>query len=143
MILSKWIPYNHDDSKIEQYWTEFKEMYGKKYQHDVEWLNVRAFVRNHEFVATKNAQSRKEGKDLRLEINEWADMTYDQFIQRRGGFKGTKKNVGTFTNEHYNGAELAATVDWRSKDGVLSPVQNQQQCGSCWAFSATCAIESG
>jgi len=87
----------------------------------------------------QSADSR--GENTQYGITKFSDMTPEEFKNKFLGFKRQKSDViHPVFNEFVS--DIPTSFDWRSKGNVVTPVKNQEQCGSCWAFSATEGIES-
>jgi len=77
-------------------------------------------------------------------INHFTDIHPAEF---RAKYLGTHINVDANKEKYlktFNETELVTAptaIDWRTK-GAITPVKNQGQCGSCWAFSTTEQVES-
>ncbi|DAZ98156.1 TPA: hypothetical protein N0F65_005622 [Lagenidium giganteum] len=135
----------------QQLWEEFVEYaieYNKEYRqlensHDLVSKRYGAFKMNSDRIKEHNAKYDNGEYSFTLGVNALADLTdaeYKQMLGYKRSSKPRTEAAGTFTAPS-NMGDLPETWDWREHD-VVTPVKNQGQCGSCWAFSAVAALES-
>nr|AGT79959.1 cathepsin L2 [Sinohyriopsis schlegelii] len=129
--------------ELDDEWELYKTTYNKNYVQK-EGL-VRRFIweDNLKRVQQHNLEADRGVHTYWLGMNEYADMTTEEFVSTMNGFKydASKTNCGKFTfPSNLQLSDLPASIDWRTK-GYVTPIKNQGQCGSCWAFSAVGSLE--
>lgn len=120
------------------------QRYGKLYKDDLEelrrytiWQSKRAYVNEHNNHANRFGYT--------LAMNKFSDMSIDEISTHYKGLKVTQQFAAfnASINRLFKSDpkfEAPEALDWR-EFGAVTPVKNQEQCGSCWSFSATGAIE--
>lgn len=127
------------DSALDSEWEAYVAHHNKQYQLGEELVRRAIWEKNIGYIRDHNLRADRGEFTFWLGMNEYGDMTNEEFVKKMNGFVPSNRTSG-ITYMPPSHVTLPDTVDWR-KEGYVTPVKNQGQCGSCWAFSTTGSLE--
>eukprot|EP00108_Taenia_solium_P005085 TsM_000968800 transcript=TsM_000968800 gene=TsM_000968800 len=110
-----------------------------------EHLRMRIFIGNYMFIRWHNERYYLGLETYSTTLNAFADLTLKEFAEKyltlnQASMEDFWQDMDTLYVKQPTHLRIPNYIDWRKK-GLVTPIKDQGQCGSCWAFSATGALE--
>ena len=111
----------------------------KQYDNQENLYRFSIWLKNSIFVNEHNQRFAKRLETFDVELNKFADFTDEEFAAKFMGLLENLKNTTKCTGNQVPIQDLPAYVNW-IEHGAVTPIKDQGECGSCWAFSAVGAL---
>lgn len=127
-------------SELDAAWKDYLVRFGKETQPEdaarrAAWEESRQFIMDHNLAAELGRSTFKLGE------NAYSDLPHTEFVRMKLGlYMNHRRLADEPATQSRHLATIPDAVDWRD-EGWVTPVKDQAQCGSCWAFSTTGSME--
>jgi cathepsin L len=127
--------------EFQNQWSDFKNVFHKVYHNEViEKLRQAIFKQNRDVVVRHNDEYKQGKHTFTMGVNKYSDLQSKTINKKMNGFRRGKRDPTKMMKAANQAIDLPAYVSWREQ-GVMGPVKDQGQCGSCFTFASTGALE--
>nr|ABG73218.1 cathepsin L 2 precursor [Diaprepes abbreviatus] len=165
VLLATLVAYSHAISYqvlVQEQWEQFKLEHGKVYESESENEYRQSVFMENLFQINEHNKLYEMGlSSYQMAMNHLGDLTKDEFMRiytvnmpqlpqsenlsDSEPWLDLPQDLQGFVTyalpTNLDEVDLPTDIDWRQK-GAVTPVKNQRNCGSCWSFSATGALEA-
>ena len=124
-----------DDAMFQEF-KKFTKKYNKKYNSINEFLNRFEIFKTNYIKTSKEAN----GRSFQTGITKFSDLTPEEFAKKYLTLNINPLSTSNAEPYIVKNVNAPAELDWR-KEGYVTPVKEEGDCSSCWAFTSIGNLE--